>query len=294
MHGQWNCERIHLFYSDFALGPYYMSSSDGGTTWTVPVRGTGPMRDHGAGMNGVQLAGGRLVVPCEHDDGTKATCYSDDHAQTWTIGQGLRVAPVEQGVRVAPVEQGVRVAPVEWREATGRARRAALTVQPLRSRYELNATDLAGCGETSIALDGRGPRTLTLLCRLGTSALVNHAIATSEDGGESWGPAVPLSAVMGPTCQGSVGLHASGRAGTVLVSAPFSADGGLSGRENLALWAVDMTQAKLEPVLKGRLWGCKAAYSAFSQDGTMNLFEAGETYRYEAIVLATGLEMLVA
>ena len=31
---------------------------------------------------------------------------------------------------------------------------------------------------------------------------------------------------------------------------------------------------------------CKGAYSAFTQDGTLVLFEAGEEYRYAALMLA--------
>jgi len=156
---------------------------------------------------------------------------------------------------------------------------------------------LTGCGETSIARDGRGPRTLVLFCRLGSSALVNHAIATSEDGGETWSVAQPLPSIVGPTCQGSVG-PAPSLNGTVFVSAPSSRDGGLGGRENLGLWTVDLTQARRAAATpdavyaaehKGRLWGCKGAYTAFSQDGTMNLFEAGEDFRYASIVLARQL-----
>ena len=68
------------------------------------------------------------------------------------------------------------------------------------------------------------------------------------------------------------------------MSAPNSHDGSLGGRENLGLWAMSSKPTSM-PVLVGRLWGCKGGYSAFSQDGRFNLFEAGETFRYETISL---------
>ena len=144
---------------------------------------------------------------------------------------------------------------------------------------------LGGLGETSIAVDGRSARSLSLFFRAPSSALVNHAISTSDDGGETWTPPQPLPALVGPTCQGSVGGPPT-RQGTVLMSAPNSHDRGLGGRENLGIWALDSSKPASTPVLVGRLWGCKGGYSAFSQDGRFNLFEAGETFRYETIMLA--------
>jgi hypothetical protein len=42
----------------------------------------------------------------------------------------------------------------------------------------------------------------------------------------------------------------------------------------------------LSAELVGRLWGCKGAYSYFDRTGTINLFEAGYSFRYETIMLA--------
>jgi len=176
---------------------------------------------------------------------------------------------------------------------------------------ELTFGPIRGLGETSLVADGRGPATLTLFSRAGSAPLLNHAIATSEDGGQTWSEPLPLDGVVGPTCEGSIGrrpppamlppstsssLATSSPASphAVLVSAPHSTDGGLGGRENLALWSVELPAAglngtntsSLQSKLVGRLWGCKGAYSAFSEDGTYNLFEAGETYRYRSIMLA--------
>ena len=94
---------------------------------------------------------------------------------------------------------------------------------------------------------------------------------------------------MGPTCQGAVGpsLAGGGGSGKVVLTAPLSHDGGLTGRENVAAWELDpRNQTSIEKTpLVGRLWPCKGAYSAFTDDGEFNLFEAGETYRYETLTL---------
>ena len=144
-------------------------------------------------------------------------------------------------------------------------------------------------GETTIAADGRGARSLTLFSRAKTAALINHAVATSDDGGQTWSEAQPLPSLVGPTCQGAVGpaLVSGGGQGKVVLTAPLSHDGGLTGRENVVVWELDprnQTSVKQTPVI-GRLWPCKGAYSAFTDDGEFNLFEAGEIYRYETLTL---------
>ena len=63
---------------------------------------------------------------------------------------------------------------------------------------------------------------------------------------------------------------------------------GLNGRENLYIWSVDMTSHSpiKEAIPVSRLWHCKGAYTSFSQDATVNMFEAGVEYRYATIKLA--------
>jgi sialidase-1 len=77
---------------------FIAQSGDDGLTWTAPVDisasvkkadwrwyATGP-------CHGVQLRGGRLVVPCDHSTGPEASQYrshviiSDDRGKTWQIG----------------------------------------------------------------------------------------------------------------------------------------------------------------------------------------------------------------
>ena len=151
-----------------------------------------------------------------------------------------------------------------------------------------------GLGEASLIADGRTPNSLVMFVRVGSrSNLENHAIASSADGGETWGAAQLLPGIIGPTCQGSIG--SGGAAGRLLLSAPFSRDAGLGGRENMAVWALTLnttaeptTGGVLQAQMVARLYPCKAAYSGFIQTGPgrLNLFEGGATTRYASIMLA--------
>ena len=103
------------------------------------------------------------------------------------------------------------------------------------------------------------------------SPLINHAVASSLDGGASWGPARLLPSVIGVTCQGSVGAAGGAKVanGQLLLSAPYSRDlggYGQNGRENMAVWTYRLNATNTgptgpdpEPELVARLWPCKAA-----------------------------------
>ena len=99
--------------------------------------------------------------------------------------------------------------------------------------------------------------------------------------------------------QGSVGAAGGAKVanGQLLLSAPYSHDlggYGQNGRENLAVWTYRLNDTNTgmagpdpEPALVARIYPCKAAYSSFSEDGLLNLFEGGPDMRYQTIMLAT-------
>ena len=202
------------------------------------------------GGKGIQLPSGRLVFAA----GDKAT-YSDDGGESWQVSKGN------------------------------------ITLGP----------GVGGFGEETVVADGRTPNSLAMFIRSGSkqSALINHAVASSLDGGETWGPARLVPSVIGVTCQGSVAAAGGAKVanGQLLLSAPFSYDlsgYGQNGRENMAVWTYRMNETNTgpsgpdpEPEIVARLWPCKAAYSSFSEDGRLNLFEGGPTMRYQQIMLAT-------
>ncbi|MBX3415239.1 MAG: exo-alpha-sialidase [Pirellulales bacterium] len=78
---------------------FVMSSPDHGATWTAPVEITSSVKldswdkwyATGPG-HGIQLASGRLLIPCDHYDEEEKyshIIYSDDHGATWKIGATL-------------------------------------------------------------------------------------------------------------------------------------------------------------------------------------------------------------
>ena len=86
-------------------GVWMMSSDDDGLTWSKPEEITDRVKKPdwtwyatGPG-HGIQLAGGRLVIPCDFGCGTPGDnhehfgshiIYSDDHGETWRIGGSIR------------------------------------------------------------------------------------------------------------------------------------------------------------------------------------------------------------
>jgi sialidase-1 len=76
---------------------WVMRSEDDGETWSEPIEITGTTKKSdwtwyatGPGV-GIQLRGGRLLIPCDHAvAGTKMyrshVIYSDDHGESWRLG----------------------------------------------------------------------------------------------------------------------------------------------------------------------------------------------------------------
>lgn len=78
---------------------HVISSADHGATWSAPVDITAAVKPEswdkwyatGPG-HGIQLASGRLLIPCDHYDEKEKyshIIYSDDHGATWKLGATL-------------------------------------------------------------------------------------------------------------------------------------------------------------------------------------------------------------
>jgi sialidase-1 len=153
---------------------------------------------------------------------------------------------------------------------------------------------IANGGESQLVDDKRGPLGLTMTIRVSSkNVLMNHAIAQSDDGGETWGMARVVTQLTGPTCQGSISRLDDGR---LLMSAPhyqrwrYAAD-----RKNMTVMlfkpehginTTNGTSGTLEVEAMQQIWSGPAAYSGLSPDGQFVMFEGGYSYRYASTMIA--------
>ena len=80
------------------------TSTDGGLTWSVPIRTDG--NDKGLGGQPVVQPSGRVVVPFESLNGTISAFHSDNGGASWSRGfkvSGIRFHGVAGGLRTSPL-----------------------------------------------------------------------------------------------------------------------------------------------------------------------------------------------
>jgi hypothetical protein len=80
------------------------TSTDGGLTWSVPIRTDG--NDKGLGGQPVVQPSGRVIVPFESLNGTISAFYSDNGGASWSRGfkvAGIRFHGVAGGLRTSPL-----------------------------------------------------------------------------------------------------------------------------------------------------------------------------------------------
>ena len=126
------------------------------------------------------------------------------------------------------------------------------------------------------------------------SSRLNHAIAQSEDGGDTWSD-VKLLPIVGSTCEGSIGRDMHSAPGQVLLGATSGLNRFRLGRANMSVFSLDTATPGAEPVSVEDVWPDAAGYSDMAQapsSPVMILFESGGgTYDYGikiAPVVGTG------
>jgi hypothetical protein len=80
------------------------TSTDGGLTWSVPIRTDG--NDKGLGGQPVVQPSGRVIVPFESLNGTISAFHSDNGGASWSRGfkvSGIRFHSVAGGLRTSPL-----------------------------------------------------------------------------------------------------------------------------------------------------------------------------------------------
>tara|TARA_B110001452_G_scaffold260718_1_gene258561 strand:+ start:1095 stop:1898 length:804 start_codon:yes stop_codon:yes gene_type:complete len=140
--------------------------------------------------------------------------------------------------------------------------------------------NVTGIGESIVNPDGRSNSSLSMFIRAGShDGYLQHAIAQSDDAGDTWG-AARLLPIVGATCEGSIGRDASAPPGEVLLATISGHFQGYLGRGNMSVWTLDTAAAGADPVSRLDVWPDAAGYSDFAQakSGQMLLlFEGGGT-----------------
>jgi hypothetical protein len=141
-------------------------------------------------------------------------------------------------------------------------------------------SNVTGLGESMVVPDGRSARSLTMFIRASShDGWLTHAVASSGDGGDTWG-AARLLPIIGATCEGAIGRDHAAPAGQVLLAAPSGRVPYRLGRGNMSVWTLDTATDGAEPVSRTDVWPEAAGYSDFVQtkSGAMLLlYEAGGT-----------------
>ena len=199
-------------------------STDDGLSWTNPLEISSTVRRPdwtwyatGPG-NGIQLRGGRLVVPCDHiERGSRAmhshVVVSDDRGETWRIG-GVAGEKTNESA-VAELADGSLV--LNMRSYDGRNRRAIA-----RSRDEgLTWSDVTldpalvepVCQASLVTAErpGRRPGDRLLFSNPAATSRIAMTVRLSRDGGRTWPSARLIHA--GPSAYSSLAVLSDGSVG---------------------------------------------------------------------------------
>ncbi|HTP31113.1 MAG TPA: sialidase family protein [Candidatus Acidoferrales bacterium] len=191
-------------------------SADDGATWSAPTEITAQVKRAGwtwyatGPGNGIQLASGRLVIPCDHNaDRTERhshVIYSDDRGATWHIGGVAEENTNESAVvqlKSGELVLNMRSYHGRNRRAVQRSRDGGLTWLPL----ELDQALIEPVCQASMIAAGK----LVLFSNPAATTRTNLSVRVSSDGAHTWSS--PRTVWQGPSAYSSLALLRSGIAG---------------------------------------------------------------------------------
>ena len=192
--------RVWLFFCRDNRDVLAAHSDDAGRTWAEPIDLTATLkRDDWGGWyatgpcHGIQLSGGRLIVPANHGTarGTQAhLIVSDDHGETWRIGGMAEPGTNETAVEALPgnrVYANMRIS--SHRNGQPYCRKAAWSHDGGESfgptRYDHS---LIGpiCQAALLSLPGDGADGLLLFSNPRSQRRERMTVRASLDGGQTW------------------------------------------------------------------------------------------------------------
>ena len=180
---------------------YVYHSGDDGLTWSEPrdiTRDVMPadwtMYFTGPGR-GIQLAGGRLVIPCCHQTALEAgercwpchVIYSDDHGASWAVGGAAEAGDESQVVELG---DGTLLLAIRDFSRSGRhkvavSRDSGLSWSALRDHPDLGGADCQVC-IARLTDEARHDRNRLIFSCAAGATRERMSIRLSYDEGETW------------------------------------------------------------------------------------------------------------
>jgi len=196
-------------------------STDDGATWSPPAEITAQVKRPGwtwyatGPGNGIQLRGGRLVIPCDHNVGRTErhshVIYSDDRGVTWKIGGVAEENTNESAVvqlKSGELVLNMRSYHGKNRRAVQRSRDGGLTWSPL----SLDDALIEPVCQASMIAAGK----LVFFANPAATTRTNLAVRLSRDGARTWSE--PRTVWPGPSAYSSLALLKSGAVGLLYES----------------------------------------------------------------------------
>jgi sialidase-1 len=204
--------RIWLLFTRNNLGVFVIYSDNEGWTWSAPREITAAVKPEGWGWyatgpgHAIQLASGRLLVPCDHREGgvmSSHVIYSDDHGQTWKLG-GVLAPQTDECMAVETADGRVYLT---MRNMLGQKRRAyAVSDDGGQSFSEVKIEEQlvdSTCQASIIALAESG-EPLLLFLNPASPKRENMALRASRDNGLTWSAARTIFA--GPSAYSDLAI----------------------------------------------------------------------------------------